>query len=127
MWRRTPSRRHGPRLTGVKEPEAYLRTCVVNAARSVPRRRRTARARVPESQRPVPAPDGGVLLAEEHREVLAALRLLTRRQREVLLMRYWSDPTEDQIAESLSLSRGTVKSTAGHAPDALSRRLEGPR
>ncbi|MCF2130955.1 sigma-70 family RNA polymerase sigma factor [Strepomyces sp. STD 3.1] len=120
-------RRHGPWLTGVEEPEAYLRTCVVNAARSVLRRRRTARAHVPESQRPVPAPDEEVLLAEEHREVLAALRLLTRRQREVLVMRYWSDLSEVQIAEKLGLSRGTVKSTASRALDALSRHLGGPR
>ncbi|MEG3630959.1 RNA polymerase sigma factor [Streptomyces poriticola] len=120
-------RRHGAGLAGVEDPEAYLRTSVVNTARSVLRRRRTVRAHVPEREQRVPPPDDAVLLAEEHREVLSALRLLTRRQREVLVLRYWSNLTEAQIAATLGLSRGAVKSTASRALDALSRHLEGPR
>jgi RNA polymerase sigma-70 factor (sigma-E family) len=120
-------RRHGPRLTGVEEPEAYLRTCVVNSARSVLRRRRTARAHVPEPEQHASSPEDEVLLAEEHREVLLALRLLTHRQREVLVLRYWSNLTEAHIADTLGLARGTVKSTASRALDALSRHLGGPR
>lgn len=120
-------RRHGPYLAGVEDPEAYLRTSVVNAARSVLRRRKTVRAQAPEPEQRIPPPDDEVLLAEEHREVLVALHLLTRRQREVLVLRYWSLLTEAQIAATLGLSRGTVKSTASRALDALSRHLEGPR
>ncbi|MFF0965896.1 SigE family RNA polymerase sigma factor [Streptomyces sp. NPDC003703] len=120
-------RRHGPRLERLDDPEAYLRTCVVNAARSVLRRRRTVRRAVLERERPAPPPEEYVLLHEEHREVLRALTRLTGRQREVLVLRYWSHLTEAQIAETLGLSRGTVKSTASRALDALSRNLEGPR
>ncbi|MEU5537319.1 SigE family RNA polymerase sigma factor [Streptomyces sp. NPDC020362] len=120
-------RRHGHRLGSLDDPEAYLRTSVVNAARSVLRRRRTVRAHTPEREQHVPAPEEDVLLHEDHREVLAALRTLTSRQREVLVLRYWSHLSEAEIAATLGLSRGTVKSTASRALDALGRRLEGLR
>ncbi|OIJ92396.1 RNA polymerase subunit sigma-70 [Streptomyces sp. MUSC 14] len=120
-------RRHGHRLASLDDPEAYLRTSVVNTARSVLRRRRTVRAHPPAPEEHAPAPEEDVLLHEDHREVLAALRTLTRRQREVLVLRYWSHLTEAEIAATLGLSRGTVKSTASRALDALGRRLEGLR
>ncbi|GHE06587.1 SigE family RNA polymerase sigma factor [Streptomyces alanosinicus] len=120
-------RRHGHRLASLDDPEAYLRTSVINAARSVLRRRRTVRAHTPAPEGHAPAPEEDVLLHEEHREVLAALRTLTRRQREVLVLRYWSHLSEAEIAETLGLSRGAVKSTASRALDALGRRLEEPR
>lgn len=116
-------RRHGRRPAALDDPEAYLRTCVVNNARSVLRRRRTARAYVPERSRPAPPADTAVLLHEEHRAVLDALKGLTRRQREVLVLRYWSHLSEAQIADCLGLSRGTVKSTASRALDALRRSM----
>ncbi|MFG2602660.1 RNA polymerase sigma factor [Streptomyces sp. NPDC048514] len=120
-------RRHGHRLGSLDDPEAYLRTSVVNGARSVLRRRRTVRAHIPPREEHAPAPEEDVLIHEDHQEVLAALRTLTRRQREVLVLRYWSHLTEAEIAAALGLSRGTVKSTASRALDALGRRLEGLR
>lgn len=120
-------RRHGRHLTGVEDPEAYLRTSVVNTARSVLRRRRTARAYIPERQRHSPPADDPVLLDEHHREVLDALKQLGRRQREVLVLRYWANLSEAQIAETLGLTRGTVKSTASRALDRLAKHLEIPR
>lgn len=120
-------RRHGATLTALADPEAYLRTSVVNGARSVLRRRRTSRAYVPERPAHVPPADEDVLLREEHREVLAALRSLTRRQREVLVLRYWSHLSEAEIAETLGLSRGAVKSTASRALTALAGKLEATR
>jgi RNA polymerase sigma-70 factor (sigma-E family) len=120
-------RRHGRHLADVKDPEAYLRTSVVNTARSVLRRRRTARAYIPERQRHSPPADDRVLLDEHHREVLDALKRLGRRQREVLVLRYWANLSEAQIAETLGLTRGTVKSTASRALDRLAKHLEIPR
>lgn len=120
-------RRHGRHLDGVDDPEAYLRISVVNRARSVLRRRRTARAFIPERARHAPPADDRVLLDERHREVLDGLARLTRRQREVLALRYWANLTEAQIADTLGISRGTVKSTASRALDALGRLLEIPR
>ncbi|MFE5913086.1 RNA polymerase sigma factor [Streptomyces wedmorensis] len=117
-------RTYGTSLAGLKDPGAYLHTAVVNAARSVLRRRRTARAYTPPHQGVGPPVDEALLLAEEHRHVLDALARLTHRQREVLVLRYWSELTEAQIAQTLGLSRGTVKSTASRALDALERLLE---
>ncbi|MEV7279313.1 sigma-70 family RNA polymerase sigma factor [Streptomyces sp. NPDC093111] len=120
-------RTHGTSLDGLKDPGAYLHTAVVNAARSVLRRRRTARAYTPPHQGPGAPVDEELLLAEEHRHVLDALAQLTRRQREVLVLRYWSELTEAQIARTLGLSCGTVKSTASRALDALEKKLEAGR
>ncbi|MFF3761885.1 RNA polymerase sigma factor [Streptomyces sp. NPDC002185] len=117
-------RAYGTSLDGLQDPRAYLHTAVVNAARSVLRRRRTARAYTPPHPGSGTPVDEGLLLAEEHRQVLDALGELTRRQREVLVLRYWSELTEEQIAQTLGLSRGTVKSTASRALDALERKLE---
>jgi RNA polymerase sigma-70 factor (sigma-E family) len=114
-------RRHGERLTGLDNPDAYLRTSVVNTSRSVLRRRRTVRAHVPEREGHAPSAEEPVLLREEHGEVIAALH---RRQREVLVLRYWSHLSEAQIADTLGLSRGAVKSTASRALAALRRELE---
>jgi RNA polymerase sigma-70 factor (sigma-E family) len=110
------------RRAALREPAAalgYLRTSVVNGSRSALRRRRTARAYSPPHEPDLEAPEHQAVLAEEHREVLAALGTLPPRQREVLVLRYWSDLSEADIATSLGISRGTVKSTASRALDAL--------
>jgi RNA polymerase sigma-70 factor (sigma-E family) len=110
------------RRSAIREPAAalgYLRTSVVNGSRSALRRRRTARAYSPPHEPEAEAPDSRVVLAEEHREVLAAMETLAPRQREVLVLRYWSDLSEGEIATTLGISRGTVKSTASRALDAL--------
>ncbi|RNG20775.1 SigE family RNA polymerase sigma factor [Streptomyces botrytidirepellens] len=117
-------RRHGARLDDLQDAHAYLHTAVVNAARSVLRRRRTARSYTPPYQGPGAPVDEPLLLAEEHRQVLDALAQLTARQREVLVLRYWSDLTEAQIAATLGVSRGTVKSTASRALATLEKLLE---
>ncbi|MFJ3710896.1 MULTISPECIES: RNA polymerase sigma factor [unclassified Streptomyces] len=120
-------RRHGTSLDGLQNPGAYLHTAVVNAARSVLRRRRTARAYTPPHEGHGPPLDEGLLLAEEHQHVLDAMARLTQRQREVLVLRYWSELSEAQIAETLGMSRGTVKSTASRALDALEKTLGADR
>jgi RNA polymerase sigma factor (sigma-70 family) len=63
------------------------------------------------------------VLAEEHREVLTALRKLSQRQREVVVLRYWADLSEAEIAETLGISRGAVKSTASRALVAIHEQL----
>ncbi|MET8634020.1 SigE family RNA polymerase sigma factor [Streptomyces sp. NPDC004096] len=120
-------RRHGERLDDLQDAHAYLYTAVVNAARSVLRRRRTARAYTSPYQGPGAPVDERLLLVEEHRQVFDALAQLTVRQREVLVLRYWSELTEAQIAEALGISRGTVKSTASRALATLERLLEAYR
>jgi RNA polymerase sigma factor (sigma-70 family) len=63
------------------------------------------------------------MLGEEHREVLAALRRLPDRQREALVLKFHLDLSEPQIAASMGISQGTVKSTTSRAPAALGRQL----
>ena len=91
--------------------------------RSALRRRRTARAHTPPADVPRGTPEDSVVLAEEHRAVLDGLARLGRRQREVLVLRYWSDLSEADIADTLGISRGTVKSTASRALAALERTM----
>ncbi|MBO3737123.1 sigma-70 family RNA polymerase sigma factor [Actinoplanes sp. NEAU-H7] len=116
-------RRHGPDLRGVTDPNAYLVTGVTNAARSALRRRRTARAYAAPPPEAIPAAEDEALLGESDREMLRALRGLTVRQRQVLVLRYWSELTEGEIADTLRVSRGTVKSTAHRALSILRERL----
>ncbi|MFE7191324.1 RNA polymerase sigma factor [Kitasatospora sp. NPDC057541] len=119
--------RHGEQLDDLDNALAYLRTAVVNGARSVLRRRRTAREYVPPHEADAPSAEDHAVLHDEHRRVLVAMQELTPRQREVLVLRYWSDLSESEIAEILAVSRGTVKSTASRALDALEKKLEHAR
>ena len=115
------------RLQDVHKALAYLRTSVVNRSRSALRRRRTARAYVPPHEPPEPSPESGLVVAEDQREVLAAVRRLPERQRQVLVLRYWSELSEAEIAATLGISRGTVKSTASRALDTLEQVLGATR
>jgi RNA polymerase sigma-70 factor (sigma-E family) len=102
----------------------YLRTSVVNGVRTLYRRRSVARRHLhlagPED---VPSADLAVLLTEDQREVVEALRTLPRRQREVLVLRYWSELSEAEIAAALGIARGTVKSSASRGLTALQKQL----
>lgn len=98
---------------------AYLRSAVLNGARSALRKRRVR-------ERPVPAPVRSGE-ADDNRHVLAALRSLPDRQREVLAMRYWLDLSEADIASTLGISAGSVKTHASRGLAALERVLEEER
>ena len=103
----------------------YLRTSVVNGVRTLFRRRGVARRHLhavgPADD--APSADLAVLLTEDQREVVAALRTLPRRQREVLVLRYWSELSEAEIAAALGIARGTVKSSASRGLAALQKCL----
>ena len=104
---------------------AYLRTCVVNGARSVLRRRAVSR-RYAASRTDIgpDSPDPATVAAADSSEVMAAVRRLPRRQREVVVLRYWLDLSHAEVARLLGVSTGTVKSTASRALDALQTLLE---
>ena len=114
----------------LRDPEAavgYLRTAVVNGARSALRRRGTHRRflqRRTSPEYPEEA-DSAALLADEHRTVLRAVRSLPQRQQEILALRYWSNLTEAEIAQTLGISRGAVKSQASRAIDKLETIMRG--
>jgi RNA polymerase sigma factor (sigma-70 family) len=63
------------------------------------------------------------LAANRRTEVMAVLDRLPPRQREVLVLRYYLDLSESDIAETLSISRGAVKSHASRAMSTLRQHL----
>jgi RNA polymerase sigma-70 factor (sigma-E family) len=99
----------------------YLRTAVVNGSRSVLRRRRTARDYVMPHVVNARSAESLAMLSAEHQAVVDALGVLPPRQREVLVLRYYGGLSEQEIAEATGISKGTVKSTASRALDAVSR------
>jgi RNA polymerase sigma-70 factor (sigma-E family) len=108
-------------LTEPTASVAYLRTCVLNGARSALRRRRTVRAHLAlaVTAEPAPAADQRSLLTEEHQRVRAALAVLPARQREVLTLRFLGQLTNDEIATVTGMSAGHVRSAASRGLVAL--------
>ena len=117
--------RHWAGLRDEAAALAYLRAAVVNGSRSVLRRRRTARDYVPPHQVNARSAESLALLSAEHQAVVDALGTLPPRQREVLVLRYYGGLSEAEIAEATGISRGTVKSTASRALDAVQRAMAG--
>jgi len=103
----------------------YLRVSVVNGCRSVARR--SKRVLRPLAERPAESAEAGALVSEEQRAAVAALRQLPPRQREALVLRYYADLPEAEIAATMGISRGTVKSTTARALAALGRILQEER
>ena len=102
---------------------AYLRTAVVNGARSQLRRRRTVRAFRPAPVDDAPSAESLAVRRDEHRLLIDSLRRLPGRQRDVLVLRYFFDLTEAQIAAELDISRGSVKQHASRGLAALTTRV----
>ena len=104
---------------------AYVRSSVINGCRSALRRRVRQFTGVAAGQPEESASaESAALLSEEYRQVLLAIRRLPSRQREVLVLRYYLDLDEGEIASAMRVSRGTVKSTTSRALAALGRILE---
>ena len=117
-------RRHGGRTDMLDNPLAYLRVAVVNNARTTLRRRKSAREHAPPFL-PHAESAEDLVVPQQHREVLDAVNALPKRQREILVLRYWGDLSEVDIAATLGISRGTVKSSASRGLRNLAQLLEG--
>jgi RNA polymerase sigma-70 factor (sigma-E family) len=103
---------------------AYLRRSVVNRSRSVLRRRVVADKNWPKPPPDMPSAEQGAIALLERSAVVAALRALSPRQREVVVLRYYGDLTEAQIAAVIGISPGAVKSHSSRAMSALRSVLE---
>ena len=116
--------RHWAGLADEHAALRYLRTAVVNGARSQLRRRRTVRAWRPVRQGDAPSAELLAVHRDDCRRLLSALSGLPQRQREVLVLRYFLDLSEAQIADELAISRGSVKKHSSRGLSALSSRVE---
>lgn len=104
--------RHWARVCRSDEPERYVRRILANASNDRWRRaaRRPERPLYPGDAAPV-TPDQATAVAERD-FLMRALAGLPSRQRTVLVLRYFNDLSEAEIADALGCSAGTVKSQA---------------
>ena len=117
------------RLRDTDKALAYLRQAVVNRSRSRLRHLKVADRKAPallpaEASASLPSAEHGALAALERQHVMRVLRTLPPRQREVLVLRYYADLSEAQIADAMGISTGAVKSHASRGMTALRERLE---
>ena len=114
--------RRWPNLQRQDSSLAYVRSSVLNGCRSVHRRALVARRHAPGLAEP---PAGGAeTAADERSDLMAALSRLPRRQREVLVLRYYADLNVDEIAATLQIGPSAVRSTASRGIAALARAFQ---
>ena len=102
----------------------YLRKTVVNRARSAQRHHQVVDKHLPRQVNATASAEDVAVGAESRSVVMAALHQLPVRQREVLVLRYYSDLSEADIAATLGISRGAVKSHASRGLNSLRTQLE---
>jgi RNA polymerase sigma-70 factor (sigma-E family) len=113
--------------TRLRDPDhalAYLRQAVVNRSRSVLRHRTVTGTDLPPGPPDTPSAehaDHGLLELPAAR---AALRGLPPRQREAIVLRYYSDLSEEQIAAAMGISRGAAQSHTAHGLASLRAAVE---
>jgi RNA polymerase sigma-70 factor (sigma-E family) len=110
-----------PRVMRTGDPDAYVRRIVVNENHNRFRRRRITERLTdsPPEQNQHEAND-----LEDREALIAALQALGPRQRSVVVLRYWLDLSEAEIAAALNCSVGTVKSQASRALATLRKSAE---
>jgi RNA polymerase sigma-70 factor (sigma-E family) len=114
--------RRWQQLSQPQKPLPYLRSSVLNGCRSV--HRAAARPLRATHEPPAASAESIVLTEEEHRQVMVAVRRLPRRQREVVVLRYYLGLSDTEIAGDMGISPGTVRSAAHRALGALGVELK---
>ncbi len=113
----------------VREPEktlAYLRQTVVNLSRSALRRRILGLKLLAKPMPDMASAEESAYEQLERDQLIRSMRGLQRRQREVLVLRYFADMTEAQVAETLGISIGSVKAYGSRGIAALRVAMETP-
>ncbi|MBD9703557.1 SigE family RNA polymerase sigma factor [Streptomyces sp. ID01-12c] len=113
----------------VRDPEktlAYLRQTVVNLSRSALRRRILGLKLLSKPMPDMASAEEGAYDQLERDSLIKAMKGLQRRQREVLVLRYFADMTEAQVAETLGISLGSVKAYGSRGIAALRVAMEAP-
>jgi RNA polymerase sigma-70 factor (sigma-E family) len=112
------------RLRDTDKALSYLRQTVVNRSRAVLRHRAVIDRNAPSPPPDMPSAEHGAIALLERSAVVAALRTLPPRQREALVLRYYGNLSEAQIAAAMGISQGAVKSHTARAMIALRAVLE---
>jgi RNA polymerase sigma-70 factor (sigma-E family) len=113
--------RRWPKVRRMDHPAAYARRILVNLALDGGVKRSRRRSELSEAQPPEPV--APVASIDPHDELHAALAALPPRQRAVLVLRYYLDLPEAEVAAALECSLGTVKSTASRGLARLEQTL----
>ncbi|GAA1113093.1 SigE family RNA polymerase sigma factor [Kribbella jejuensis] len=106
--------RQWDRIGGLDHPEAYLRTMVVNEYLGWRRLLKNREVPLAEPLEPATYDDHGIRQAQRD-ATWRLLARLPRKQRAVLVLRYYEDLTDPDIAEILGVSPATVRSNAARA------------
>ncbi len=112
------------RLKDTEKALAYMRQAVVNKSRSVLRHRMVVDKNLQKAPPDMPSAEHGAFVLLERDAVVAALRDLPERQREAIVLRYYADLSEAEIAATMKISRGAVKSHTARGMAALRASLE---
>jgi RNA polymerase sigma factor (sigma-70 family) len=108
----------------MEHPVAYARRILVNRALDgAARRTRTRRELTGEAAPDRPDAAGDASAIDTHDELVGVLATLPPRQRSVLVLRYFLDLSEAEVAAALKCSLGTVKSTASRGLARLEQTL----
>ncbi len=111
------------RLSDPDRAQQYLRTSVLNGCRPV-LRSRAVRSRKVLYDLPSASAEAAVLGRAERDEVIRAVDQLPRRQREVLVLRFYLNLHDDEIARLMGVGLSTVRSNAHRALESLGRMLK---
>jgi RNA polymerase sigma-70 factor (sigma-E family) len=112
------------RLRDTDKGLSYLRQSVVNRSRSVLRHRGVAQRHAPKPAPDMPSAEHGAFMLLERANVIKCLGKLPSRQREVLVLKFYADLSEADIASAMGISQGAVKSHTSRAMAAMRTSLK---
>jgi RNA polymerase sigma-70 factor (sigma-E family) len=115
------------RLRDTDKALHYLRRSVVNRSRSVLRHAAVADRYQPKPEPDMPSAEQGAIARLDRAEVISALRSLPLRQREAIVLRFYLDLSEEQVASAMNITRGAVKAHTARGKAALRTVLEQTR
>ena len=115
------------RLRDIDKAVPYLRRSVLNRSRSILRHRMVTDRHVPVREPDMPSAEQGAIAQFERSAVIEALRSLPARQREALVLKFYLELSEVEIAAAMKISTGAVKSHTSRGKAALRTALEPER
>jgi RNA polymerase sigma-70 factor (sigma-E family) len=118
---------HAKRPPAPGAERAYLRRTVINLSHGHHRHLRVVRCRPPDRAADGDPADADVVRRDDQRLVVEAIRSLPHRQRDCIVLRFYEDLSDAEIADVLGLSPGSVKTHLHRARTTLADRLEALR